>query len=65
MCEEKNWRDCHRQIIADHLLIAGHQVIHLVDAKLQEEATLTSFGLRSTGGTIRYPASLKQLRLDF
>jgi len=29
LCAEKDWRNCHRGLIADHLKAAGHQVLHI------------------------------------
>lgn len=30
MCAEADWRNCHRQLIADRLLVEGHDVRHIM-----------------------------------
>ena len=64
MCAEKQWGDCHRQIVADHLISSGHHLVHLIEAHMHEAATLTPFATRCAAGTICYPAAHAQLRLD-
>ena len=41
MCSELLWWRCHRRIIADYLILAGHTVIHIFDRAKQEQARLT------------------------
>jgi uncharacterized protein (DUF488 family) len=41
MCAEALWWRCHRRIIADYLILAGHTVIHIFDRAKQEQARLT------------------------
>lgn len=55
MCAEAYWRQCHRQIICDHLLHHGHPVIHLIDAKRQEPATLNPAARSDAQGQLVYP----------
>jgi uncharacterized protein (DUF488 family) len=31
MCAEKDWHNCHRGLIADHLKAAGVEVLHIID----------------------------------
>jgi uncharacterized protein (DUF488 family) len=64
MCAEKSWADCHRQIIADHLIANGHSIVHVIDASTHEIGKLTGFATRSEGNMIRYPAAKSQLQLD-
>ncbi|WP_431202529.1 DUF488 family protein [Bradyrhizobium betae] len=64
MCAERQWTDCHRQIIADYLVAGGHQVIHLIDATNRESGQLTSLAKPMEDGRICYSASLGQLQFD-
>ena len=41
MCSELLWWRCHRRIIADYLILAGHTIIHIFDRAKQEQAHLT------------------------
>ena len=36
MCAERDWRDCHRGLIADYLKVRGHEVVHILSAEAQE-----------------------------
>ena len=47
MCSEAVWWRCHRRIITDHLLLAGHAVDHLMAPGHSEHATPTLAGVRS------------------
>jgi uncharacterized protein (DUF488 family) len=42
MCAEAVWWRCHRSLLADYLKAAGHEVIHIIDAKKTEEHPFTS-----------------------
>ena len=64
MCAERSWADCHRQIIADHLIANGHSVVHVLDSHTHEIGKLTGFATRSEKNMIIYPAAGSQLRLD-
>ncbi|WP_245332212.1 DUF488 domain-containing protein [Bradyrhizobium sp. NAS80.1] len=64
MCAERRWTDCHRKILADYLIAAGHQVEHLIGAATHKDGRLTSFAKCNEDGAICYPASTGQLRLD-
>lgn len=55
MCAEAYWRQCHRQIVCDHLLHHGHPVIHLIDAKRREPATLNPAARTDADGQLVYP----------
>jgi uncharacterized protein (DUF488 family) len=56
MCAEAVWWRCHRRIIADHLLVEGIPVAHVMGHNKVDPATLTP-GARilATGGLV-YPA---------
>lgn len=56
MCSEAVWWRCHRRIIADYLLMDGHDVDHLMAPGRREHATLTAGAIKSPGGAITYPA---------
>ncbi len=36
MCAEADWRNCHRQLIADRLLAEGHEVRHIMKDGIEE-----------------------------
>ncbi|MFC6840948.1 DUF488 family protein [Xanthomonas theicola] len=56
MCAEADWRQCHRQIVCDHLLHHGHPAIHLIDAVRREPATLNPAARSDAQGRLVYPA---------
>jgi uncharacterized protein (DUF488 family) len=56
MCSEALWWRCHRRMIADYLLAAGDEVLHIMAADKIEPAELTSSAVRSADGSLRYPA---------
>ncbi|WP_295958675.1 DUF488 domain-containing protein [uncultured Xanthomonas sp.] len=55
MCAEAYWRQCHRQIVCDHLLHHGHPVVHLIDVARQEPATLNPAARSDAQGQLVYP----------
>jgi uncharacterized protein (DUF488 family) len=55
MCSEMLWWRCHRRIIADYLMLAGHAVVHVFDRAKQEQARLTP-AARAEDGKIVYAA---------
>lgn len=55
MCAEALWWQCHRRLIADHLLVAGWQVLHLGRDRPAEHR-LPDFA-RVVGGRIVYDGS--------
>ncbi len=57
MCAEAMWWQCHRRIIADHLLIAGHSVAHVLAPGRRETAVLTPQACPQPDGRILYPAA--------
>lgn len=64
MCAEKNWRECHRQILTDYLIVSGHRVVHLIDAHERHEARLTTFAAVGESGIV-YVEPRRQLDLGF
>ena len=55
MCAEAVWWRCHRRIIADHLLAAGEQVVHILGKSHVDVASLTPGAVVRNGGTVVYP----------
>jgi uncharacterized protein (DUF488 family) len=53
MCAEAVWWRCHRSLISDYLKVAGHQVVHIIDAKKTEEHPYTSVA-RIIDGELSY-----------
>lgn len=56
MCAESVWWRCHRRIIADYLLLRGHEVLHLMDPARADPAKMTP-GAVPTDGKLTYPAA--------
>ena len=55
MCAEAvPWR-CHRQLIADHLVARGHEVVHLLDKVRAESHELRETGVVESGKRVVYP----------
>jgi uncharacterized protein (DUF488 family) len=61
MCAEADWRHCHRQIIADHLLAAGEKVIHIVREDRLEEGRLNQAAVFGADGIVTYPEAQGRL----
>ncbi len=57
MCSELLWWRCHRRIIADYLMFAGHTVIHILDRAKQEQARPTPAACRIDDDKIVYSGS--------
>ncbi|HXT09244.1 MAG TPA: DUF488 domain-containing protein [Roseiarcus sp.] len=57
MCAEAVWWRCHRRIIADHLLLNGHPVDHLMAPGHVESATPTPGARKTANGKVIYPAA--------
>jgi uncharacterized protein (DUF488 family) len=55
MCAEGDWRQCHRQIVADYLLSRGVDVRHILPDGAIEPAALTPFAAPQDDGTVLYP----------
>lgn len=60
MCAERDWRACHRSLIADYLHAAGAQVIH-IDGPGRCDAHLLSPGARIVQGRIDYDGPQREL----
>jgi len=56
MCAEAVWWRCHRRIIADHLLVRGFAVFHIMGPGQVVAASLTPGAVVTGGSTITYPA---------
>ncbi len=56
MCAEGHWSQCHRQIIADYLLAAGAEVVHILGPGASEAARLSPHAAPQPDGTLHYPA---------
>lgn len=56
MCSEAVWWRCHRRIVADHLLVRGEEVFHLMGKDGIEPAILTKGALVLESGMLTYPA---------
>jgi uncharacterized protein (DUF488 family) len=56
MCAEAVWWRCHRRIIADYLLAAGEQVMHILGRSHVDEACLTPGADVRNDGSVLYPA---------
>ena len=56
MCAEAVWWRCHRRIVADHLLLHGSEVLHLMAPAKAEPARLTP-GAVADDATLTYPAA--------
>ena len=56
MCAEAVWWRCHRRIIADYLLLRGHEVFHLMGVDKMDAALMTP-AAQSRDGHLIYPAA--------
>lgn len=56
MCAEAVWWRCHRRIIADYLLTAGAEVVHLMGPGQAEPAGRTIAAREVAPGVLAYPA---------
>jgi len=64
MCAEADWRQCHRQIIADYLLARDVEVLHILADGPTEPARLTPSAAVSAEMTVHYVQPCeRQLRL--
>ena len=53
MCAEALYWQCHRRLIADHLVLLGHEVLHITSAARLTEHRLPDFA-RIVGGRLIY-----------
>ena len=65
MCAEADWRQCHRQIIADYMILRDFEVLHILADGSTEPARLTAFASTAPDGTLLYAKEPgQQLPLD-
>jgi uncharacterized protein (DUF488 family) len=55
MCAEAVWWRCHRRIVADYLLAAGEEVVHIMGRGRPEPARLTPGSVVDAEGGVTYP----------
>jgi uncharacterized protein (DUF488 family) len=55
MCAESLWWRCHRRIIADYLIAAGEEVLHILGPGHVERAHLTPAARIGPNDTLTYP----------
>jgi uncharacterized protein (DUF488 family) len=55
MCAESLWWRCHRRIIADYLIAAGEEVVHILREGSVESAQLTPAARIGSNRTLTYP----------
>jgi uncharacterized protein (DUF488 family) len=66
MCAEGDWRQCHRQIIADYLLVRDFEPLHILPDGSTEPARLTPFASATPDLTLYYSdQQARQLSLGF
>ncbi|MCW5770340.1 MAG: DUF488 domain-containing protein [Rhodospirillaceae bacterium] len=63
MCAERDWRHCHRQIVADYLLTRGVEIVHILGDGEAEPGRLSSSAEPQRDGTVLYPARQGELGL--
>ena len=56
MCAEGHWSHCHRRIIADYLLAAGEEVVHILGPGETEPARPSPHAAPQPDGSLHYPA---------
>jgi uncharacterized protein (DUF488 family) len=57
MCAEAKWWQCHRRIIADHLLARGETVFHILNADRREPAQMNPAARIGEAKTVTYPGA--------
>ncbi len=61
ICAEAAWQRCHRQIITDHLLAAGLEVVHILRPGKTEAARLNPDAEVQGDGAVHYPPAQGEL----
>lgn len=61
LCAERQWRQCHRSLIADVLSLRGIEVLHLLGAE-QVEPHVPNPALREVADQVTYPATESPVR---
>jgi len=56
MCAERDWQQCHRQILADLLLVRGWDVLHLFDPDAGVQSHALNPWARRVEGELYYPS---------
>lgn len=56
MCSEAVWWRCHRRLVADHLILHGREVVHLMGGGRLEPAKMTP-GAQERDGRLVYPSA--------
>lgn len=64
MCSEAVWWRCHRRLITDYLLAAGHPVLHILSARRIDPAVLTPSARSDGNGGLIYPAAPDERTTD-
>src|SRR4051812_43596982 len=54
MCAERVFFHCHRMLVSDYLVLHGHEVLHIDDAKPPREHKVTAEA-KLIGGEVQYP----------
>jgi uncharacterized protein (DUF488 family) len=54
LCAEAVWWRCHRRIIADYLLAAGQEVLHILGPRHIEPAKMTASARKHGDGSLVY-----------
>ncbi len=54
MCAERVFFHCHRMLVSDYLVLHGHMVLHIEDAKPPREHKITAEA-KLIGGEVLYP----------
>jgi uncharacterized protein (DUF488 family) len=62
MCSEAQWWRCHRRMICDAALVAGHSALHIMSATQAVPHELTPFAHVSEDGRLTYPPTLEACR---
>ncbi|HWX75102.1 MAG TPA: DUF488 domain-containing protein [Solirubrobacteraceae bacterium] len=63
MCAEAQWWRCHRRLLADALVVAGFDVLHLGLGREPLAHELTSFAVLGEDGSLSYPPAQAELEL--
>jgi uncharacterized protein (DUF488 family) len=58
MCAEAPWWRCHRRLLADALVVRGHEVRHIMDTREAKRHELTEFAHVEDGRLTYPPAQL-------
>jgi len=57
LCAERDWRNCHRRILSDALVVRGWRVLHLAPRGAREEHAVDPHA-RFANGRLTYPSLL-------